>query len=64
MPRYSLETTTITALFLWLLGSFVYPFGGGLVHLLLIVIVIAGQIWIVQARPLIQNPTVQLRVRR
>ena len=64
MPRYTLETTIIFALLLWLLGSYVYPFGGGLINLLLIVIVIVGQLWIVQARTSIRNQASQSTVRR
>jgi len=40
MPRYTLETIIVVLLILWLLGAFVVPFGGDLIHLLLVVILI------------------------
>jgi len=40
MPRYSLETIILILVILWLLGAFVAPFGGNLIHLLLVVVLI------------------------
>jgi hypothetical protein len=40
MPRYTLETIIIILLVLWLLGAFVSPFGGNLIHLLLVVLLV------------------------
>ena len=38
MPRYALESILIVLLLLWLFGAFISPFGGNLIHLLLVVI--------------------------
>jgi len=35
-----LETILVVILLIWLLGAFVVPFGGGLIHLLLVVFLI------------------------
>ena len=40
MPRYSLETIILILVILWLLGAFVAPFGGNLIHLLLLVVLV------------------------
>jgi hypothetical protein len=40
MPRYTLETIVIVLVILWLLGGFVFPLGGNLIHLLLVVILL------------------------
>jgi hypothetical protein len=40
MPRYTLETILIVLLLLWLLGAFVSPFGGNLIHLLLVAVLV------------------------
>jgi hypothetical protein len=40
MPRYSLETIVLILVILWLLGAFIAPFGGDLIHLLLVVILV------------------------
>ncbi len=40
MPRYTLETIAVILLVLWLLGAFIVPLGGDLIHLLLVVIVV------------------------
>ena len=40
MPRYSLETIILILLILWLLGAFIVPFGGGLVHLILVIVLV------------------------
>jgi len=40
MARYSLETIILILVVLWLLGAFVAPFGGDLIHLLLVIILV------------------------
>ena len=50
MPRYSLETIILILVLLWLLGAFVAPFGGSLIHLLLVVILIVVLLRVVQGR--------------
>lgn len=35
-----LWTIAVILLILWLLGSFVVPFGGGLIHLLLVIAIV------------------------
>ena len=40
MPRYSLETILLILVLLWLLGAFIMPFGGDLIHILLVVILV------------------------
>ena len=40
MPRYTLETIILILLILWLLGAFIFPIGGDLIHLILLIIVI------------------------
>lgn len=50
MPRYSLETIVIILLILWLLGAFVYPVGGGLIHLLLMVVLVVVLIRVLDGR--------------
>jgi len=40
MSRYSLETIILILVILWLLGAFVAPFGGDLIHLLLVIILV------------------------
>jgi hypothetical protein len=40
MPRYTLETILVVLLLLWLLGAFVSPFGGNLIHLLLVAVLV------------------------
>ena len=39
MPHYTLELIIIVLLLLWLFGAFISPFGGNLIHLLLVVLV-------------------------
>jgi hypothetical protein len=36
MSRYALESLVVLLLFLWLLGWLVWPLGGNLIHLLLV----------------------------
>ena len=50
MPRYTLETIIVILLILWLLGAFISPFGGDLIHLLLVVILVVILIRVLQSR--------------
>ena len=50
MPRYTLETIVVVLLILWLLGAFISPVGGNLIHLLLVVIVAVVVIRLAQGR--------------
>jgi hypothetical protein len=50
MPRYTLETIIIVLLLLWLLGAFVSPFGGNLIHLLLVVLLVVVAIRFLSGR--------------
>jgi hypothetical protein len=50
MPRYTLETVILVLILLWLLGAFVYPFGGGLIHLLLVVAAVVLVVRLLQGR--------------
>jgi hypothetical protein len=50
MPRYTLETIIVILVLLWLLGGFVFPFGGDLIHLLLVVILLVVVIRLLQGR--------------
>ncbi len=50
MSRYTLETIVLVLLLLWLLGAFVVPFGGDLIHLLLLVILVVIILRLVQGR--------------
>ena len=50
MTRYSLESIIVILLILWLLGAFVAPFGGGLIHLLLVVILAVVLLRVLQGR--------------
>ena len=52
MPRYALETVVVILLLLRLLGAFVSPFGGNLIHLLLLVVVAVVALRLVQGRRL------------
>ncbi len=45
-----LSTIVIILLVLWLLGAFVVPVGGSLIHLLLVIAVIVFLIRIIQGR--------------
>ena len=40
MPRYALESILLVLLLVWLIGAFISPFGGNLIHLLLVAIVV------------------------
>lgn len=50
MPRYTLETILLIVVLLWLLGAFIVPFGGDLIHLLLLVIVVVFVVRLLQGR--------------
>jgi hypothetical protein len=50
MPRYSLETVILVLILLWLLGAFVFPFGGGLIHLLLVIVLVVVVVRLLQGR--------------
>lgn len=50
MPRYALETIIIILLILWLLGGFIMPFGGDLIHLILVILLIVIVIRVLQGR--------------
>lgn len=50
MPRYTLEAIIVVLLLLWLFGAFISPFGGNLIHLLLVVLLVVVVIRIVQGR--------------
>jgi len=50
MPRYTLETIIVIFFLLWLIGAFAYPFGGNLIHLLLVLVLAVVVIRIVQGR--------------
>ena len=50
MPRYSLEAIVVVLLILWLLGAFVSPFGGNLIHLLLVVVAVVVVFRLLQGR--------------
>lgn len=41
MPRYALESLIVLLLFIWLLGWLVWPLGGNLIHLLLVLVLAA-----------------------
>jgi hypothetical protein len=45
-----LSTIVIVLLVLWLLGAFVVPVGGSLIHLLLVIAVIVVLIRVIQGR--------------
>ena len=50
MPRYTLETIILIILLLWLLGAFVFPVGGDLIHLLLVILLVVVVIRVLQGR--------------
>ncbi|MCE9567363.1 MAG: lmo0937 family membrane protein [Planctomycetes bacterium] len=50
MPRYSLETIVLILVLLWLLGAFITPFGGDIIHLLLVVILVVVVIRVLDGR--------------
>jgi hypothetical protein len=50
MPRYTLESVILIVLLLWLLGAFVYPIGGNLIHLLLVIVLVVVVVRLLQGR--------------
>jgi hypothetical protein len=40
LPRYTLEAIVVVLLILWLLGAFIAPVGGNLIHVLLLVVAV------------------------
>ena len=50
MPRYALETIIVILLLLWLFGAFINPFGGKLIHLLLVILLVVVVIRVMQGR--------------
>ena len=50
MARYALELILVVLFVLWLLGAFIYPVGGNLVHLLLVAALLAVVVRFVQGR--------------
>lgn len=50
MPRYTLESILVIVLLLWLLGAFISPFGGDLIHLLLVVVLVVVVLRVLQGR--------------
>jgi len=50
MARYALELIVVVLFVLWLLGAFIYPVGGNLVHLLLVAALLAVVVRFVQGR--------------
>ena len=50
LPRYSLESIVVILLILWLLGAFIMPFGGDLIHILLVVILVVVVLRLVQGQ--------------
>jgi hypothetical protein len=53
MPRYTLETIILVLVILWLLGAFVSPVGGDLIHLLLVVALVVIVIRLLQGRRIV-----------
>lgn len=50
MPRYTLELIIVVLLLLWLFGAFIRPFGGNLIHLLLVILLVVVVIRVMQGR--------------
>jgi hypothetical protein len=50
MPRYTLETILVIVLILWLLGAFIIPIAGNLIHLLLVVLLVVIILRVLQGR--------------
>ena len=50
MPRYTLETIILLLLVLWLLGAFIAPFGGELIHLILVVVLVVVVVRLLQGQ--------------
>jgi hypothetical protein len=54
MSRYALELIIVVLLLVWLLGAFVYPFGGNLIHLLLVILLVVVVIRFAQGRRVVE----------
>ena len=52
--RYSLETIILLLLVLWLLGAFIMPFGGDLIHILLVIVLVVIVLRVLQGRSVLQ----------
>jgi hypothetical protein len=50
MPRYTLEVVILVLFIMWLLGAFISPFGGNLIHLLLVVLLVVVVFRVLQGR--------------
>ncbi|HEX4609493.1 MAG TPA: lmo0937 family membrane protein [Urbifossiella sp.] len=50
MPRYTLETIVVILVILWLLGAFILPLGGDLIHPLLVVVLVVVVVRLLQGR--------------
>jgi hypothetical protein len=50
VPRYSLETIILILIVLWLLGAFVMPFGGDIIHVLLVIVLVVVVIRVLDGR--------------
>ncbi|HUQ47578.1 MAG TPA: lmo0937 family membrane protein [Gemmatimonadaceae bacterium] len=48
-----LWTIAVILLILWLLGAFVFPIGGGLIHILLVIAVIVVIYRLITGRPVV-----------
>ena len=53
-PRYTLETIIVLLLVLWLLGAFIAPFGGDLVHLILVVVLVVVVVRLLQGQRVLE----------
>ena len=53
MPRYMLETIIVVLLILWLMGAFLFPTGGNLIHLLLLAVLVAVVIRLLHGREIL-----------
>ena len=49
MPRFTLETIIVILLLLWPFGAFITPFGGSLIHLLLLVLLVVVIVRVLRA---------------
>ena len=54
MPRYTLELIIVVLLILWLLGAFISPVGGNLIHLLLVVLLVVVVLRVLQGRRVLE----------
>jgi len=54
MPRYLLESLFVIVLVLWLFGAFITPFGGSLIHFLLVLVAVIVVMRILQGRRVLE----------